>query len=592
MEKLTDLLRNQSLTAPDRTAYLYRKGKDWASLTWSEADERIDQIAAGLIASGVRPGDTLSILGRTCLEWTLCDLAILRAGCVSVGIYPTLTGEQAGYILEDSSSRWLFLEDEKQLEKLLPFLDRLPAFQTSVLWEPGRTLRDVLSLSALEEKGRQALEEDPACTRRAEEAVQSEDMALLIYTSGTTGPPKGTILTHENIMAQLKMLDVMGELDENDIMLFFLPLSHVGERIPGHFNRIYRGVPAVFVEDMTRVLEDIREIRPTVFGSVPRIFEKAYAKVLSETEKASHFSQRIFRWAERVGREASRRRRSGKSLPAGLRLQVALADRLVFRRIRDVFGGRVRFFISSAAPISVEIIEFFHAAGMLILEGYGQTEVSCFCTLNLPDDYRLGSVGKALPGVQIKTSEEGEILVKAATVCMGYLNQQDLTRETITADGWIHTGDMGRLDEEGFLWITGRQKEIIITSGGKNVTPSNIENLLISHPLIEQALVHGDRRKYLTALLGLDPENVRAWAAREGMAHESQEKLLSHPALLEEVQRIVDQVNTHLARYETVKKFAILPRLLEVEKGEVTPTMKIRRRIVEAGFKDLLDSLY
>ena len=561
-------------------------------MNWSEADTRVDRIAAGLIASGIRPGDTLSILGRTCLEWALCDLAILRAGGVSVGIYPTLTGEQAAYILEDSSSQWLFLEDEKQLEKLMPFLDSLPAFRTSVLWEPGRNNPDVLTLAILEEKGRQALKEDPACTRRSEDAVQPGDTALLIYTSGTTGPPKGTILTHENIMAELKMLDVMGTLDENDIMLFFLPLAHVGERIPGHFNRIYRGVPAAFVEDITRVLEDMREIRPTVFGSVPRIFEKAYARVLSEIEQASPLAQRIFRWAEQVGREACRFQRSGRPLPAGLRLQRAVADRLVFRKIRDVFGGRVKFFLSSAAPISLDILEFFHAAGLLILEGYGQTEVSCFCTLNYPDDYKLGSVGKALTGIEIKTSEDGEILVKAPTVCRGYLNQPELTQETISEDGWINTGDVGRLDEEGFLWITGRKKEIIITSGGKNVTPSNIENLLINHPLIEQALVHGDRRKYLTALIGLDPENVRAWAVREGIAVEHYEEVLRHHALLDEVQRIVDQVNAQLARYETVKRFALLPRLLDVEQGEMTPTLKVRRKIVEARFRELLDSLY
>jgi len=417
-------------------------------------------------------------------------------------------------------------------------------------------------------------------------------MALLIYTSGTTGPPKGTILTHNNIMEELNVLHVMGRMDESDMMLFFLPLSHVGERIPGHFMRIYKGVPSAFVEDITRVLDDIQEIRPTIFGSVPRIFEKAYARIQSEVEQASPLKQRTFQWADGIARETSRRMRDGEPISTGLRLQRAVADRLVFRKIRNVFGGRIRFFISASAPISLEILEFFHAAGMLILEGYGQTEVSCFCTLNSPDDYRLGSVGKALPGVEMKIAPDGEILVKAPTVCKGYLNQPELTRETITPEGWIHTGDVGRIDEQGFLWITGRKKEIIITSGGKNVTPSNIENLLCNHPMIEQALVHGDRRKYLTALIGLAPEQVQTWADREGVDHADRERIYSHPNLIREVQAIVDQVNSHVARFETIKKFAILPRLLDLENGEVTPTMKIRRRVVEARYKELLDSLY
>ena len=592
MDKLTDLLRHQSRIAPDRTAYLFRKSGRWESITWSEADARVDRMAAGLIASGVRPGDALAIMGRTCLEWALCDLAVLRAGGVSVGIYPTLTGEQSSYILQDSSSRWMFVEDERQFEKFTPLRESLPALKNVVLWEGEEQGEATIRPATLEERGRRALAEDPQCTRRAEDAVRPEDPALLIYTSGTTGPPKGAVLTHRNIMAELEMLQVLGRMDDRDIMLFFLPLSHVGERIPGHFNRIKRGVPAAFVEDIARVLEDIREIRPTIFGSVPRIFEKAHARIHSEAEKASPPARATFQWANRTGRRVSRLLREGKPVPALLALQRALADRLVFRKIRQVFGGRVRYFISAAAPISVEILEFFHAAGMLVLEGYGQTEVSCFCTINLPGDCRLGSVGKALPGVELRTAEDGEVLVRGAIVCRGYLNQPDLTRETIDPDGWIHTGDLGRIDEDGFLWITGRKKEIIITSGGKNITPSNIENLLCRHPLIEQALVHGDRRNYLTALIGLSPENVRAWAARQGIKASGWERLLQEPALLAQVQGIVDEANRQLARYETVKRFALLPRLLEVEKGELTPTLKIRRKIVEAHYRDLLDSLY
>ena len=588
MEKLTDLLRKRRAESPDRTAYMVRTDGRWKPITWKEADERVDRIAAGLVEGGLRSGDVVSILGRTCLEWALCDLAVLRAGGVSVGIYPTLTGEQCAYILGDSSSRWLFLEDARQADKLSPFFDRLPHLDRTILWEPQEGRQGFGSLEELEDRGTAALQEDPGLTLATEAKIRPEDVAVLIYTSGTTGPPKGAMLSHRNILAQLEMLeDCLGNTDHHDVMMFFLPLAHVGERVPGHYNRIYRGVSAAFVEDFNRILDDMREIRPTVFGSVPRIFEKAYARVRSEADKASPLRKRGFQWAERVGRTASRLRQARRPLPLHLRLQWAIADRLVFRRIRDIFGGRVRYFLSSSAPISLEIIEFFHAAGMLILEAWGQTEVSCFATINLEDDFRLGSVGKPLPGTELRIAEDGEILVRGPIVFKGYLNQPELTAETLMEDGWIHTGDVGRLDQDGFLWITGRKKEIIITAGGKNITPANIENLLI-----DQALVHGDRRKYLTALLGLDPVNLQAWAAEKGFEFTSYEKVLDNPELLKEVQAIVDEANRHFARYETIKRFALLPRPLDMEKGELTPTMKIRRRIIEERFKHLLDSLY
>jgi long-chain acyl-CoA synthetase len=592
MENLTDLLRTRRAESADQTAYQVRTDGQWKPITWAEVDERVDRIAAGLVALGIQPGDVVSILGRTCLEWALCDLAVLRAGGLSVGIYPTLIGEQCAYILEDSSTRWLFLEDAQQVKKLSPFFEKLPSLDRPILWDSPEGEHDFMCLKGLEDKGRAALEADPGLTLGTEEKIQPEDVAVLIYTSGTTGPPKGAMLTHRNIMAQLEMLDTMGATDHRDVMMFFLPLAHVGERVPGHYSRIYRGVSAAFVEDFNRILDDMREIRPTVFGSVPRIFEKAYARVRSEADQASPMAKRVFLWAERVGRTASRLEQAGRPLPVFLRLQRALADRLVFRKIRGIFGGRVRYFLSSSAPISLEIIEFFHAAGMLILEAWGQTEVSCFATINFENDYRLGSVGKALPGTELQIADDGEILVRGAIVFKGYLNQPELTAETLTEDGWIRTGDLGRLDQDGFLWITGRKKEIIITAGGKNVTPANIENLLKDHPLIDQAIVHGDRRKYLTALLGLDPETLEAWATEKGIGYTSYEAILDNPALLDDVQAVVDEVNRHFARYETIKRFALLPRLLDVGKGELTPTMKIRRKIIEERFKALLDSLY
>jgi long-chain acyl-CoA synthetase len=377
-----------------------------------------------------------------------------------------------------------------------------------------------------------------------------------------------------------------------DVMMFFLPLSHVGERVPGQFFRIYKGITGAYVNDITRILDDIKDIRPAFFGSVPRIFEKAYAKIMSEVENAPPLKKRLFFWADGIGRDVSKKKQKGETPGPVLGLKYAVANKLVFSKIREIFGGRCRYFLSASAPIAVEILEFFHACGMLILEGYGQTEVSCFCTLCSVDDYRFGSVGKPIPGASIKVAEDGEILVKGDIVFKGYLNQPELNRETLTEDGWIYTGDVGRIDEDGFLWITGRKKEIIITSAGKNITPSNIENILKNDPLIEHVMLHGDKRKYATALISLEPDNLKIWAEKEGYGTMGYEELVSLPALKERVQSSVDRTNSQVARFETIKKFALLPKPLEVETGELTPTMKVKRKIVETKYLHLLDELY
>lgn len=418
------------------------------------------------------------------------------------------------------------------------------------------------------------------------------DTAIIIYTSGTTGPPKGACLSHRNILAELMATDVVSPDLLGNMMMFFLPLAHVGERVAGQYMRILRGITAAYVKDITKILDDIAEIRPTFFGSVPRIFEKAYAKIRSEVESASPLKQAIFNWSEAVGIQVSRLKQKGRPVPLFPALKYALADRLVFEKIRNIFGGRSRFFLSSSAPIALEIIEFFHAAGMLILEGYGQTEVSCFCTLCTPDAYRFGSVGRALPGVEIRIAGDGEIMVKGDIVFKGYHNQPELTSETLTGDGWIHTGDIGRLDDDGYLWITGRKKEIIITSGGKNVTPSNIEKQIMNHPLVEHAMVHGDRRKYLTALISLSPENLSGWAAGNGLEGLDFEALARHEKVRAAVQKEIDAVNASLAKYETIKKFVIIPTPFTIETGELTPTMKVKRRVVEEMYMGLLDDLY
>lgn len=590
---LIEMVNDRCRADGDKTAFLVKKQGRWNPVTWGEVDRRVERIAAGLRSLGLQTGDRVSIMGSTRLEWTLADLGTLRAGCVSVGIYQTLSGEQTAYILKDSGSKALFVENRALSEKLKPHLADLPDLKCQVCWDEDLENADAMRMDDLEQKGEKLLADAPGILKDIEKGIKPDDMAIIIYTSGTTGPPKGACLSHKNILAEI---DIAGRLitDEQvgNIMMFFLPLSHVGERVPGQFMRIHRGVAAAYVDDITRILDDIVEIKPTFFGSVPRIFEKAYARIQSEVDNSSPVKQKIFRWAESVGRETSRHRQAGQKLPPVLSVKQAIADRLVFKKIRGIFGGNVRYFLSSAAPIAVEILEFFHACGMLVLEGYGQTEVSCFCNLCTPDAYRFGSVGRAMPEVEIKIADDGEVMVKGDIVFKGYFNQPELTRKTITDDGWIFTGDIGRIDEDGYLWITGRKKEIIVTSGGKNVTPSNIERLLMNHPLIELAMVHGDRRNFLTVLLSLSVDTLKTWAEKHGCPDMAYEQLISRGDLKEEIQKHVDEVNKHLARFETIKKFAVVPHPFQVETGELTPTLKVKRSVVEQKYKDLLDGLY
>jgi len=593
MENLNEVLRERCRIDASKHAFLVKRNGNWNPVTWREVDEKVDKIAAGLLSLGLRNGDSVSILGNTRLEWTLTDLGALRIGCVSVGIYQTLSGEQSTYILKDSGSKVLFAENMEQVNKISPYLEELPLLKKIVVWDGNKEGDHVLALDELIQTGEEQLANERDILNDAEKKINPEDTAIIIYTSGTTGPPKGACLSHANILAQMKSIgSVVEEELLGDVMMFFLPLSHVGERVPGQFFRIYKGITGAYVNDITQILDDIKDIRPAFFGSVPRIFEKAYAKIMSEVENAPPLKKRLFFWADGIGRDVSKKKQKGETPGPVLSLKYAVADKLVFSKIRDIFGGRCRHFLSASAPIALEILEFFHACGMLILEGYGQTEVSCFCTLCSIDDYCFGSVGKPIPGASIKVAEDGEILVKGDIVFKGYLNQPELNRETLTDDGWIYTGDVGRIDENGFLWITGRKKEIIITSAGKNITPSNIENILKNDPLIEHVMLHGDKRKYATALISLEPDNLKIWAEKEGHGAMGYEELVSLPALKERVQASVDRTNRQVARFETIKKFALLPKPLEVETGELTPTMKVKRKIVETKYLHLLDELY
>jgi long-chain acyl-CoA synthetase len=539
-------------------AYLAEEADGWRPVGWDEAAARVDALGRGLLARGVGPGDKVAILSRTNLEWVLLDWAIMSIGAVVVGLYPTTAATEVGYILGHSEAVLAFVEDDAQLAKVEQARAEVPS------------LRDVLSLAELaqlEEEGRAnagATLPDP----------DEDDLATLIYTSGTTGPPKGVMLTHRNLVTAATRNE-RPLMRDDDVVVLFLPLAHCYGRLVAQAGAFF-GYSVAFCADANRLGEALVQVRPTILPAVPRVYEKIHSAVLGEIDRAGGLKRRIGRWALDVGAQVSRLERGRKSLPRGLRLQRALADRLVFSKARAKLGGRLRFGGSGAAPLSLDVLEFFHALGVLIVEGYGLTESAASATANHPEEYRFGTVGPPVEGCRIELADDGEILLRSDTIFAGYYKDPAATEAALTEDGWLRTGDVGELDSDGFLKITDRKKDILITAGGKNVAPQNLENALKSSRFVSQAVVIGDRRPYVAALVTLDDAEVTA-SGRDPQ---------------ELVQELVDDVNGDRARVEQIKRFRILPRDFSIEEGELTPTLKLRRRVVQEHFADEIESLY
>jgi long-chain acyl-CoA synthetase len=545
----------QGWTTP---AYLEEHEDGWREVSWPEAGARVDDLRHALLHRGVRRGDAVAVLARTRLEWILLDWAIMSVGAVVVGLYPTNTASECAYVLGHSEAVLAFTEDDAQREKLESVRDGLPALREIVGFD---------ELPAFEDEGRanRELESDE---------VHEDDLATLIYTSGTTGPPKGCMLTHKNLVTAALRVKTHIE-GQTDTVLLFLPLAHSFARIV-HHSAASRGAALALVGDATRVPVAIARVRPTILPAVPRVYEKVHANVLGEIERSTGAKRAIGRWALGVGARASRLRRDHRPVPLALRVQEKLADRLVFAKVRERLGGRLRLGVSGAAPLGIDVLEFFDSLGMLVIEGYGLTETSSSLSVNDPDDYRFGTVGRAVDGCDIKLDVDGEILVRSETIFSGYHKDPDATAAAFTDDGWFRTGDVGELDEDGWLKITDRKKDLIITAGGKNIAPQNLENALKASRFISQALVIGDRRPYVTALITLDPVEV------DGAGRDAREL----------VQEVVDDVNRDRVRVEQVKRFAILPRDFSQEEGELTPTLKLRRKIVHEHFADEIENLY
>lgn len=568
------------------------KGGQYVDLSWQQLRAAAMSFAIGLIRAGMEAGDKVAILSFNRLEWIVTDLGIMLAGGVGVPIYHTNTPEQCAYIIKDSAAKFVVVEDTAQLAKILGKGKELAGLSKIVLLEgdPPTDGDGIISYADL-------LEEGAVHGTDLEEEIQArigrvrpEDPATLVYTSGTTGPPKGCMISHANLGSVLWSIDQLIQVDPTtNLALMVLPLSHLYPRVSGYYYNIYKNIPFAVAESLETLAQNMMEARPTYFTSVPRIFEKVYDRIAGTAEKSSALKRVIFRWAVRVGRERSRKLNAHKAPSPWLKFRFSVADKLVFSKIRNMLGGRLWFAVSAGAPLSAEVGEFIHSIGIQVLEFYGLTE-TITGTMTTFDDCRYGTVGKPMPGVEVKLAEDGEILIRGNNF-MGYHNRPDLTAE-ILRDGWCYTGDVGKWDEDGFLVITDRKKDLIITSGGKNISPQNLENILKRIPLVSMAMVYGDNRKYLTALITLERADTEAMAEEMGLSYSAYEELARSPEINDLIQKGVDKVNARLPRYETIKKFAVLPREFSQEEGEITPTLKLKRKVVSDKYGHLLDALY
>jgi long-chain acyl-CoA synthetase len=544
---------------PDGVAYLVDEDGEWKPVTWAEAGRVVDELAHGLLALGVRKGDAFAILGSTRIEWVLFDFALALVGGVTAPIYMNSSPRDVAYVLEHSEAIGVLCEDDEQRQKVV---------DTGL--EHVLTFADLDDLRA---RGRAHAQLEPKAVERAAAEVGEDDLYTYIYTSGTTGPPKGCMILHRHYYAMTTKVHGVDDFTvSGDVMLLFLPLAHNFGRCMA-LGGAQMGYTIAFCPDPYAVAAALPAVRPTVFPSVPRVYEKVHTGITTKFDEETGVKRALIDWALGVGRQVSELRQSGRELPRWLALQHRVADRLVYSKVKERLGGRLRIGISGGAPLAKEIIEFFHALDVLILEGYGLTECTTAATVNQPSRFRFGTVGPALPGVELRIADDGEVLIKTDTIFAGYFKDERATHEVLPGDGWLRSGDLGHIDEDGFLTITDRKKDILVTAGGKNIAPQNLENALKMHPLVSQALVVGDRRPYVAALITVvettTPDDARF-----------------------EIERLVEEVNRDLSRYEQIKRYAILPRDFTAEQDEVTPTLKLKRRVVQEHFAADIEALY
>jgi long-chain acyl-CoA synthetase len=570
----------------------FKQGGAWHDVASEEFRRIAEELSMGLRALGLEPGDRVAILSENRPEWAYADIATLLAAAVDSPIYATLTPPQVLYILKDSEAKVIFVSNALQASKVAEVRPQAPGLRHVIRMDPD-PVPGTLSLEEVRALGRPALEKDKEAARKRAAEVKPEDLATLIYTSGTTGDPKGVMLTHSNLVSNVtSSLKAFSGISERDVALSFLPLCHVFERMGGYYVMLRKGVTIAYAEGVEKVPENMLEVRPTLMLSVPRLYEKMYQRVNEKVAADPAVRQKIFRWALGVGRELFHHtlRHTRPGLLLGLK--GALADRLVFSKIKARTGGRLRLFVSGGAPLSREIAEFFGAAGLLILEGYGLTETSPVICVNTPDRMKPGSVGPTIEGVEVKIAEDGEILTRGPHVMKGYYKKPQATAEVIDKDGWFHTGDIGILDPEGFLVITDRKKDILVTSGGKNIAPQPIENRLKANKFFTEVVMVGNKRSFPAALIVPNFETLDRWAKDKGIASGNREELLVRSEVLLHYKELIASLTPDLAQFEKIKRIALLAREFSLEAGELTPTLKVKRRVVEDKYKDLIDRMY
>jgi long-chain acyl-CoA synthetase len=592
-QTVASLFFRRVAATPNKPAYRSPDGDRWVSLTWAEMDAKVRDIAAGLRQLGLQMGERCAIVSPTRLEWIAADFGIVCAGGVTTTIYPTNTAAECAWVLSDSQSRFAFAEDAKQIAKLLERREELVGLERVIAFD-GSASDDgwVMPVSALEALGRERRTREPDEIDRIARELTPDGLATLIYTSGTTGTPKGVECTHANWAYAASAVEAVNVVRSDDVNLLWLPLAHSFAKVI-EIVQLSVGFESAVDGRQEKLVDNFAAVRPTFVAAVPRVFEKVFNKVVAGAKEGGAARFAVFKWAMKVGREVSALRQRGEEPRGTLAARHRIADRLVFTKLRERFGGRLRFFVSGAAPLSREIAEFFHAADILVLEGYGLTETNSASFINRPDGYRFGTVGRPFPGTEVKIAEEdGEILIRSPGVMRGYHGHPEATAEAIDEEGWLHTGDVGVL-QDGFLRITDRKKDMIKTAGGKYVAPQAVENRFKAHcPFVSQVHVHGNNRPYCVALVALDEAAIKAWAEEAGLGALGYGELTAHPRVRGLIQGYVDEANAGLNSFEQIKKFAILPAELTVESGDLTPTQKIKRKVVEAKNASLLDSLY
>ena len=576
----------------DKEAFRYQENGGWTSVTWKQTAERVDALAAGLLALGVAAEDRIGIASTTRFEWILADLAIMCAGAATTTVYPSTNAEDTAYILADSESRIVFAEDDKQVGKLTERRGDLPKLAKVVVFDGAGDGDWVITLDDLAEQGAKYLADHPSCVRTVAEEIAGDRLATLIYTSGTTGKPKGVRLRHEAWVYTGEAISDMDLLGEDDLQLLWLPLAHAFGKVLIS-TQLACGFASAIDGRVDKIVENAGVVKPTFMGAAPRIFEKAYSRVVTTQQSQGGIKARLFDTAFAVGRKVAERRRKGQSVPLFLELPHGLFDRLVFAKVRDVFGGRIRFFVSGSAPLNRDIAEWFDAAGLLILEGYGLTESSGAGFINRPNNYKLGTVGLPFEGTEVRISDAGEVQFRSKCVMAGYHHLEKATAEALSADGWLFTGDQGSIDDDGFLKITGRIKELFKTSGGKYVAPPAIEAKFATLcPYASQFMVFGEGRNFAVALVTLDADAISGWAKDHGLANTSYAELTKSPEVHEMVEEHVKKLNANLNRWETIKKWALLDHELSVERGELTPSLKVKRGVVAEQNKETLNDFY